>query len=100
MSNAARAAQQYAQYYGTMRDEVTMPEGAVLHPQAPVDIQELIPSARVNIAVEDLLTTMEVVQVTVSRSNGGDTRAQTAVKLASVNDDLPELVLLDTGGPQ
>ena len=78
-----------------MRDQVTMPSGAVLHPEAPVMMNQLIPSARINIDAYGLLTTMEVQQVSVSRSDG---RAQVAVKLESVNDDLPELLTIETDG--
>lgn len=94
VSNADRAAYQYVQYAGTMRDQVTMPNGAVLHPEAPITLDQLIPSARINIEAFGLLTTMEVSQVSVSRDEEG---AQVSVKLESVNDDLPELLTLDAG---
>ena len=95
VSNADRAAQQYVQYSGRMRDEVTMPDGAVLHPQAPVRIEQLVPSARINIDAYGLLALTEVKQVTVSQDSG---RAQVSVKLEAVNDDLPELLEVEQGG--
>lgn len=93
--NADRAAQQFVQYAGRMRDQVTMPDGAVLHPEAPLTLKQLMPSARIVVDVYGLLTMMEVMQVSVTRSSG---LAQVAVKLESVNDELPDLILIQSGG--
>lgn len=95
VSNADRAAQLYAQYLGRVRTEVTMPSGAVLHPEAPVGIDQLMPSARINVDAYGLLVTTEVQQVTVTAADG---HAQVAVKLRAVDDDLPELLTVESGG--
>lgn len=94
VSNADRAAQLYAQYLGRVRTEVTMPGGAVLHPDAPVGVEQLIPSARINVDAYGTQVTTQVQQVTVTAADG---RAQVAVKLQAVDDDLPELLTIESG---
>jgi len=71
-----------------------MPGGAVLHPEAPVGIDQLMPSARINVDAYGLLVTTEVQQVTVTAADG---HAQVAVKLRAVDDDLPELLTVESG---
>jgi hypothetical protein len=94
VSNATKAVGQYVRYTSKIRDAVTLPQGSVLHPDAPVHISSLIPSVRFNIEAFGLLTTMELEGVEVSCTSGSTT---VAVKLESVNDDLPELMTLNDG---
>lgn len=90
VSNADRAAVQAVRYSGAIRDAISVPRGAVLHPDAPVSIQQLVPSARMNVEAFGLLPTMELEGVTVSVSAGS---ASVGVDLESVPpDDLPELL--------
>lgn len=93
VSNAQRAVTQLARYSGSIHDAVSVPDGAALHPRAPVTIGQLIPSIRLVIDAYGMLTTMELARVTVEC-----TQANTVIGLTleSVNDDLPEL--LDTSG--
>lgn len=44
--NVQRAADQHVRQTGFIRDVITVPGGAKLHPDAPVDIEHLIPSTR------------------------------------------------------
>ena len=46
LSNASRAARQYARQTAEIRTALDIPNGAELHPDAPVSIHELVPSAR------------------------------------------------------
>lgn len=96
VSNLHRAAHQLVRYTGAVRDAITMPSGAVLAPDAPVTIGELVPSARFNVEAFGLLKTMELDQVAVTYSQGV---SQVAIKLESVNDDLPELLTLRDDQP-
>lgn len=89
VSNAAKAAQQAVRYSGAIRDAISVPKGATLHPNAPVSIGQLIPSVRVNVQAYGLLSTMELEGVTVTCTSDGP---KVAVDLESVNDDLPELI--------
>lgn len=96
VGNADRAAQEYVRQLGGIRDSIEMPSGAVLAPDAPVDIQELIPSVRINVEAFDLLQTFELENVSVALAPGQI--PQTAINLEGVNDDLPELVALSMRG--
>jgi hypothetical protein len=87
VSNVAHAARQYARYTASIKDSVVLSEDVVLHPDVPLTVQQLIPSARVTVDAFGTLSLMEVTKVTVA---GGDP----AVGLQTVNDDLPELMTI------
>lgn len=89
VSNADRAANQAVRYSGAIRDAISVPQGSVLHPDAPISIKQLVPSVRVNVEAYGLLFTTEVEGVTVQCTKGSTT---VGVDLESVNDDLPELI--------
>ncbi|ABD58528.1 hypothetical protein PBI_PIPEFISH_31 [Mycobacterium phage Pipefish] len=90
ISNAERAVQQYVRHTGKIQDTVTVPGGSVLHPDAPVSIDQLVPSARVTVEAFGLLTMMELTKVQVQATTGGE--AKVSVDMAAVDDDLPELL--------
>lgn len=94
LSNAQRAASQYVRYTSKIRDAITLTEGAVLHPNAPLVMAQLIPSMRVNVEAYGMLTTVELESVEVTCEAG---KAEISVKLESVNDEKPELMLIDSG---
>lgn len=89
VSNANKAVRQYVRHTGSIRDALVVPDGAELHPDAPVDITQLIPSARFTVSGYGLLTLMELISLKVT---GSPTSSSVAVTMESVNDDLPELV--------
>ncbi|EHI13139.1 hypothetical protein KEK_08157 [Mycolicibacterium thermoresistibile ATCC 19527] len=89
VSNADRAAHQAVRHTGTIRDAISVPEGATLHPDAPISIRELVPSVRINVEAFGLLSTMELEGVTVTCTQN---ETSVGVDLESVDDDLPELV--------
>lgn len=97
VSNTDKAVKQYARYAGAMRDTISMPQGSILHPDAPITIEQLIPSARVTVTAFDMTFLMEVGRVEVS-SGGGNSGSQVSVTLSAVDDDLPELVELRARG--
>lgn len=90
VTNADRAVNQAVRYSGAIRDAISVPQGAILHPDAPISIQQLVPSTRLNVEAFGLLSTMELEGVTVSCSAGSTT---VGVDLESApDDDLPELL--------
>lgn len=95
VSNVDRAVKQYAAYTAQIRDTVTLPDNAVLHPYAPVHISQLIPSARFVVDAYGLLIKAELTGIDVTYSS---TTSSVAVRLTSVDDDLPELVVLNNRG--
>lgn len=93
VSNAQRAVTQLARYSGAIHDAVSIPDGAVLHPRAPVAIGQLIPSIRLMIDAYGMLTPMELARVTVECTSASTTVGLT---LESVTDELPELLEVDS----
>lgn len=91
VSNADKETRQYVRHTGKMRDALILDDGTVLHPDAPVGINQLVPSARLTVTAFGLPTTMELTNVTVTVSSDQST---VAVSAESINDELPEL--LDT----
>ncbi len=96
VGNADRAVRQYARYVSKIHDSVTLPDAAVLHPDAPVSIKQLIPTARLVIDAYGLLLPVEVVGVDVTLSTDSST---VGIRVAGVNDDLPELIEVQSQGP-
>ena len=89
VSNADRATRQYLRYCSRMREAVVLDGSARLHPQAPLTLEALVPSARVTVAAYDTLSLMEIQSVEVAASEGD---VEVTVGLESVDDDPPELV--------
>lgn len=91
VSNADKQVKLYARYAGAMRDTISLPQGSILSPDAPITIEQLIPSARVTVTAFDQTFLMELTKAEVT---GG----QVSVNLTAVDDDLPELVELQQRG--
>lgn len=89
VSNTDRAVKQYARYVSTIRDTVTLPDNSVLHPNAPITIDQLVPSARVVVDAYGVLVLMQLTGVDVQYTS--DTSA-VSIRLESVDDELPELI--------
>lgn len=96
VSNADKAVRQYVRYTGQVRDTLVVPEDSQLHPDAPVGIEQLMPTARFNIEAFGLLSLMELRSVKVSLTPSATT---VSVSMESVDDDLPELVQLQRKTP-
>lgn len=89
VGNADRAVRQYARYVSKIHDSVTLPETASLHPDAPVSIGQLIPTARLVIDAYGLLLPVELTGVDVSLSTDS---SDVSIRVTGVDDDLPELI--------
>ncbi|AVO21333.1 minor tail protein [Mycobacterium phage Megabear] len=94
-SNADKAVRQFVRYTGAVRDTVEARDGTELHPEAPIRIEHLIPTARITVEAFGVVTLTEVRKVQVRVTPG---RTSVSVGLDSVNDDLPELVELQQTG--
>lgn len=87
VSNTDRATTQYVKHTGVIRDLVQVPGGAVLHPDAHVTVEELVPTARFVVEAFDLMT---LVQLDSMEDSGATGESAVKVTMSSVVD-LPEL---------
>lgn len=77
VDNADKAVVQYARYSAQMRDTVSLGSGTTLHPDAPVTLEQLIPSSKIALEAYGLLTTMMIDSVDVQATQQGTTTALT-----------------------
>lgn len=89
VSNTDKVTYQYARHMAAVKDTITLDNGAVLHPDAPLSIDELVPSARITLTAFDMTFLMELTSVEVTTNEG---TSSVNIGLEMVNDDLPELV--------
>lgn len=94
VSNAERSTAEYARHLSRIHDSITMSGATELRPEAPVSIEQLIPSVRGDIFAYNRLTTMELESVEVNLSDG---RATVSVDMEAVVD-LTELEELSADG--
>lgn len=93
VSNAQTAVRTYLAYMGHIRDEVRVPDGARLSPDAPVLLEQLVPTTRIVVDAFDTATLTSVSSMDVSLAAG---QCDVAVSLATAHDDLPELAKITT----
>ena len=91
VSNTDRATKQFARYVSTIRDTVTLPDNSVLHPNAPIGMDQLIPSNRIIVDAYGVLVPMELTGIDVEYSAN---TSSVSIRMDSVDDELPELVEL------
>ncbi|MBX9921256.1 MAG: hypothetical protein K2Y33_15745 [Mycolicibacterium frederiksbergense] len=96
LTNARRALRQQLRHTGRIRQALVLSPESQLHPNAPVHISELVPSARFPLNAYGLQTLQELDAVKVSRT-GPD--VSVAVSLENVVD-LPELQVLAGGNDE
>ena len=94
ISNVERALRQYARHTAQIRDSLTLPGGVEMHPDAPVSIDELVPSARFTIDARGLRSLMELDSVEVTRGGGS---VAVSATFTTVNE-LPELATSGDSG--
>lgn len=90
-SNADRAVKQHARYVSKFHDTVVLPDDAVLHPNAPVTIDQLVPTSRIVIDAFGQMIQMELTGIDVSFTPQS---SSISIRTAVVDDDLPELLEL------
>jgi hypothetical protein len=93
-SNAERAVYEQAKYFSQIHDSVTVPQGSELHPEAPVVLDDLIPSTRFTVTAYGLRTLVELEDMKVAATSGAVT---TTVSMESVVE-LPELSTVTGSG--
>lgn len=77
VSNVMRATQQYVRQTGMIKTDIDVPSNAVLRPDANVDIDQLIPSARFAISAYGVRLRMELESINVAAS-GSDVQVAPA----------------------
>ena len=95
VSNVARAAQQYIRYTGQVRTTLELASGTYLHPDAPLGIDELMPSARFVIEAHGLRQLMELTSVEVARRQG-ETSVKVTMDKPADRDSAGRKIELDT----
>lgn len=99
VSNAQRVAEQQVRYTSKVRDILSLPGDVRLHPEAPVGLDQLVPTARFTIEAYGILALMELISMQVKCFDG---EIAVHVTMANVDDDPTELNELiarnDTGG--
>ncbi|QGH75278.1 minor tail protein [Mycobacterium phage Quesadilla] len=92
VGNVRRAAQQYVRNTGSVRTRLELPSGTELHPDAPVHIDELMPSARFVIESNGIREMVELTSVEVERRQGS---ASVKVTMDSLPDRDAEGALIE-----
>lgn len=73
VSNITKAARAYAALVAQVRTRLVMPGGAILHPNANVSIDQLMPSARFIIETQGIRDNVLLTQIECARSAGQST---------------------------
>lgn len=92
VSNAAKAARQLVSHSSAARRTLALPGNIRLHPEAPVLLDQLIPSARFTVEAYGAMDVLELTSMQVQARNGETT---VNVTMQSVDDDPPELLEQD-----
>jgi hypothetical protein len=87
VSNVTKAAQQYVRNTGAVHTRLELGSATELHPDAPVSIDELMPSARFVIEARGIRQLMELTSVEVARRSG-------SASVSVTMDSLPDRDLL------
>lgn len=95
VSNAERAAYEAARYYASIRDTITLSGGSLLAPNAPLTIDQIIPSIRVNVEAFGQIYPMELTNATVTLGDG-NSGTTVGVSMDTATDDLPELATINS----
>lgn len=95
VSNVDRAVKQHVKYTSKFHDAVTLPDNAVLHPNAPVSIEQLIPTTRLVLDAYGLVFQAELTGIDVSCSADD---ATVSVRVTGVDDEPTELSVVSGRG--
>lgn len=95
VGNVQQAAALYAQQSSRIRDVIKVPSGASLHPDAPVELSDLVPGKVVRVSAGGIVNLMRVDAMRVTTTPGGFDRQ---VTLVSIPELIPSLEL-GGGGP-
>lgn len=96
VSNVQRATAQYVRQVGMIKNDIDVPSNAIFHPDAPVTIDQLIPSARFAIEAYGLRLRMELETIDVRMAGSGVTVTPTFMEVP----DWTELGALQQNGGQ
>jgi hypothetical protein len=96
LSNVQSAAQQYVLYTGSFRTTIMVPSNAILKPEAPVSIDQLIPTARFSVDAFGVRVRMQLQSVQCTLASGQ--LPQVGVTLTEVPNWTEIGILLSSGG--
>jgi hypothetical protein len=96
LTNVLSAAQQYVLYTGSFRTTINVPSGAILVPDAPVTVDQLVPTARYAVEVFGVRVRMQLQSMQCTLTSGQT--PQVAVTLVEVPDWTEIGKLLQSGG--
>jgi len=92
VSNTDRQTKAVARYVSRFHDTITLPDNAVLKPDAPISLDQMVPSTRLTIEAFGMLIPVELTGCDVSYTPDGGPKA--GIRIAAVDDELPELIEL------
>lgn len=95
VSNVDRAVKQHVRYTSKFHDGVTLPDNAVLHREAPVSLEQLIPTTRLVLDAYGLVFQAELTGIDVS-TNADDSTV--SIRVAGVDDEPTELAVVTGRG--
>lgn len=88
VTNVQKVADQYVRQTARVRDKLQLPGNTRLHPEAPVDLDMLVPTVRFNLSAYGLLALMELTSMECKCADGD---ISVSISLEVVDDDPPEL---------
>lgn len=95
VSNIERATRAYARDSARFRDVIEVPQGATLHPDAPVTLNDLIPGKVILIHADNVVQPMRLDQLSVTTTENS---REVQVTLVAV-EDAGEIATLTGGDP-
>lgn len=95
VSNVDRAVKQYVRSTSKIHDAVALPDSAVLHPDAPLSFDQLIPTTRIILDAYGLVFQAELTGIDVRCSADGST---VGIRVAGVDDEPTELAVITGRG--
>ena len=95
VSNVDRAVKQHVKYTSRFHDAISIPDNAVLHPEAPLSIDQLIPTTRLVLDAYGLVFQAELTGIDVSCSSDSST---VSIRVTGVDDEPTELSVVTQRG--
>lgn len=95
VSNVDRAVKQHVKYTSKFHDAVSLPGNAILHPEAPLSFEQLIPTTRLVLDAYGMVFQAELTGIDVSCSADG---SSVGIRVTGVDDEPTELSVVTGRG--
>jgi len=95
VSNVDRAVKQHVRYTSKFHDAVALPDSAVLHPDAPLSFDQLIPTTRLVLDAYGIVFQAELSGIDVSCNADG---SSVSIRVSGVDDEPTELTVVTGRG--